>query len=274
MIRIIHIIFVTILCVLTIGCTQRGTPAPVASLSTTPTTLKQKIKIRSSSYIVKKGETLYSISFRANKDFRDLAKINGISKPYKIYPGQKLKLNSLLASKKNTTKQAKKTALTTSYKQKSNKLSKKDLVQPKKPEYVQKQANKLSKTKKTQYAKNVAWQWPAKGKVIRRFSNKDNGFKGILIANKRSTAIHAASHGTVVYAGSALKGYGQLIIVKHNDDYLSAYAHNRRLLVKEKQEVKAGQLIAEMGSSDAKMTGLRFEIRYRGKSVNPVKYLP
>lgn len=274
MMRIIHIIFVSFLCISIIGCTQRGTPAPVASLSSAPTTLQQKIKIKGGSYIVKKGETLYSISFRANKDFRDLAKINGISKPYKIFPGQKLKLNTWLKNNKNTKKQAKKTALTTSYKQKSNKISKKDLVQPKKPEYVQKQANKLSKTKKTQYAKNVAWQWPAKGKVIRRFSNKDNGFKGILIANNRSTAIHAASHGTVVYAGSALKGYGQLIIVKHNDDYLSAYAHNKRLLVKEKQEVKAGQLIAEMGSSDAKMTGLRFEIRYRGKSVNPVKYLP
>jgi len=272
--RIIHIIFISFLCLSIFGCSQRGTPAPVSSLSTSHTSLKQKINIKGGSYIVKKGETLYSISFRANKDFRDLAKINRISKPYKIYPGQKLTLNNLVKKNKKAEIYPKKPIVSTSYKQKNNKISKKDLVQPKKAEYVQKQANKLSKTKKTQYAKNVAWQWPAKGKVIRRFSNKDNGFKGILIANNRSTAIHAASHGTVVYAGSALKGYGQLIIVKHNDDYLSAYAHNKRLLVKEKQEVKAGQLIAEMGSSDAKMTGLRFEIRYRGKSVNPVKYLP
>ena len=274
MMRIIQIIFITFLCMSIIGCSQRGTPAPVSTLSSYPTTLKQKIKIKGSSYIVKKGETLYSISFRANKDFRDLAQINGISAPYKIFPGQKLQLNALVPKKKKAAKHPKNPSSSTSYKQKNNKISKKELVQPKKAEYVQKQANKLSNSKKTQYAKNVTWQWPAKGKVIRRFSKKDNGYKGILIANKRNTAIHAASHGTVVYAGSALKGYGQLIIVKHNDDYLSAYAHNKRLLVKEIQEVKAGQLIAEMGSSDAKMTGLRFEIRYRGKSVNPVKYLP
>ncbi|PAJ73462.1 peptidoglycan-binding protein [Pseudoalteromonas sp. NBT06-2] len=272
--RIIHIIFINYLCLSIVGCSQRVTPAPVSSLSSGHTSLQQKIKIKGGSYIVKKGETLYAISFRANKDFRDLAKINGISKPYKIYPGQKLRLNALLNIKKKAHHLPEKPVLSTSYKQKNNNMSKKDLVQPKKAEYVEKQANNLSKTKNTQYAKKVVWQWPAKGKVIRRFSNKDNGFKGILIANKRNTSIKAASHGTVVYAGSALKGYGQLIIVKHNDDYLSAYAHNKRLLVMEKQEVKAGQLIAEMGSSDAKMTGLRFEIRYRGKSVNPVKYLP
>ncbi|WP_091979659.1 peptidoglycan DD-metalloendopeptidase family protein [Pseudoalteromonas denitrificans] len=270
----IYTLFIIILCIFTSACTQRGTPAPVSNLSTDPTRLKQKIKIKGESYIVQKGETLYSISFRANKDFRDLAKINGIPKPYKIFPGQKISLTTLLRKDKKYKKSPEKSILSTSYKHKNNKISKKDLEQPKKAEYVQKEAKKLSITKKTHYATKVGWNWPAKGKVIRRFSNKDNGYKGVLIANKRGTSIRSASDGVVVYAGSALKGYGQLIIVKHNDDYLSAYAHNKRLLVKEKQEVKAGQLIAEMGSSGTKMTGLRFEIRYRGKSVNPVKYLP
>ena len=87
-------------------------------------------------------------------------------------------------------------------------------------------------------------------------------------------AVVAAAQGTVVYAGNALRGYGNLIILKHNDDYLSAYAHNSKLLVKEKQDVKAGQKIAEIGSSDSDVTALRFEIRYRGQAVNPEKYLP
>jgi len=120
----------------------------------------------------------------------------------------------------------------------------------------------------------LSWFWPAKGKIIQRFSNKENGYKGLQIANKKGTAVFAAAQGTVVYAGSALRGYGNLIILKHNDDYLSAYAHNSKLLVKEKQIVKAGQKIAEIGNSESSVTALRFEIRYRGKAVNPAKYLP
>lgn len=94
------------------------------------------------------------------------------------------------------------------------------------------------------------------------------------IKNKLGTSVSAAAAGTVVYAGSALRGYGNLIILKHSDDYLSAYAHNERLLVREQQKVKAGQKIAEMGNTDATQTALRFEIRYKGQAVNPKKYLP
>lgn len=120
----------------------------------------------------------------------------------------------------------------------------------------------------------VKWSWPAKGTVTQRFSTKESGYKGLQITNKKGVAVFAAAQGTVVYAGNALRGYGNLIILKHNDDYLSAYAHNSKLLVKEKQDVKAGQKIAEIGSSDSEVTALRFEIRYRGQAVNPEKYLP
>ncbi|MCS6040236.1 murein hydrolase activator NlpD [Klebsiella pneumoniae subsp. pneumoniae] len=119
-----------------------------------------------------------------------------------------------------------------------------------------------------------AWRWPTDGKVIENFSGAEGGNKGIDIAGSKGQAIVATADGRVVYAGNALRGYGNLIIIKHNDDYLSAYAHNDTMLVREQQEVKAGQKIATMGSTGTSSTRLHFEIRYKGKSVNPLQYLP
>ncbi|WP_175546611.1 peptidoglycan DD-metalloendopeptidase family protein, partial [Vibrio vulnificus] len=126
----------------------------------------------------------------------------------------------------------------------------------------------------TNNQKIAKWQWPTKGRVIKNFSAGEQGNKGIDIAGQRGQPIVSTAGGTVVYSGNALRGYGNLIIVKHNDNYLSAYAHNDRLLVSEGQSVKAGQQIATMGSSGAKTVMLHFEIRYQGKSVNPKRYLP
>ena len=123
-------------------------------------------------------------------------------------------------------------------------------------------------------ASNVAWQWPTSGNIIQGFSNTDGGNKGIDISGSRGQAVKAAASGRVVYAGNALRGYGNLIIIKHNDDFLSAYAHNDKILVTDQQEVKAGQEIAKMGSSGTNNVKLHFEIRYKGKSVDPVRYLP
>ena len=123
-------------------------------------------------------------------------------------------------------------------------------------------------------ASNVAWQWPATGNIIQGFSNSDGGNKGIDIAGSRGQAVKAAAAGRVVYAGNALRGYGNLIIIKHNDDFLSAYAHNDKILVADQQEIKAGQEIAKMGSSGTNAVKLHFEIRYKGKSVDPTRYLP
>ena len=106
------------------------------------------------------------------------------------------------------------------------------------------------------------------------FHEAEGGNKGIDIAGSKGQAIVATADGRVVYAGNALRGYGNLIIIKHNDDYLSAYAHNDTMLVREQQEVKAGQKIATMGSTGTSSTRLHFEIRYKGKSVNPLQYLP
>ncbi|XNM90751.1 murein hydrolase activator NlpD [Escherichia coli] len=118
------------------------------------------------------------------------------------------------------------------------------------------------------------WRWPTEGKVIETFGASEGGNKGIDIAGSKGQAILATADGRVAYAGNALRGYGNLIIIKHNDDYLSAYAHNDTMLVREQQEVKAGQKIATMGSTETSSTRLHFEIRYKGKSVNPLRYLP
>lgn len=268
-------VYVTLfLSILLFGCTSREAPAPVSSLDNKVKPATRKVNISGSKYVVKKGDTLYSIAFSAQQDFRTLAKINDIPAPYTIFPGQNISLIKSAQKQKKTKKYTNSSKKSTVSIQKNNKKLKKELDQPKQREYVQKQANKIISEKKRNSNAKVVWDWPAKGKVTQRFSNKENGFKGLQITNKQGASVVAAAHGTVVYAGNALRGYGNLIILKHNDDYLSAYAHNSKLLVKEKQEVKAGQKIAEMGSSDSTVTALRFEIRYRGQAVNPAKYLP
>ncbi|WP_244815622.1 peptidoglycan DD-metalloendopeptidase family protein [Caballeronia sp. Lep1P3] len=121
-------------------------------------------------------------------------------------------------------------------------------------------------------APRVSLIWPAQGTVIRGFDGKSS--KGIDIGNSAGTPVVAAAAGNVVYAGNGLRGYGNMLIVKHNDDYLTAYAHNRTLLVKEGQTVQQGQQIAEMGDTDSDRTMLHFEVRYMGRSADPARYLP
>jgi len=122
-------------------------------------------------------------------------------------------------------------------------------------------------------ADTLEWGMPAQGKLVAEFSKNANR-KGIDIAGARGQAITASAAGKVVYAGSGLRGYGKLVIIKHNNTYLSAYAHNERILVKEGQSVRKGQQIAEMGSTDAEQVKLHFEIRKQGKPVDPARYLP
>ena len=118
----------------------------------------------------------------------------------------------------------------------------------------------------------IVWSWPASGKIVQSFNGTTS--KGIDIAGNLGDAVYAAAGGRVVYAGSELRGFGKLVIVKHNDDYISVYAHNNALLVKEGEAVKRGQKIAEMGSTDAPRVELHFEIRLRGKSIDPLGLLP
>jgi lipoprotein NlpD len=271
-----HSLLYVILCVniFFVGCSSRHAPAPVSSLNSQVNDYSQNFNIRNGNYTVKRDDTLYSIAFSSGVDFRVLAKSNGITAPYIIFPGQVLSLipiESETITKANVNKIVKNPKIK---KQNNNKILKKELDKPKQREYVKSQvSNKVSNSTHLSNSQ-IKWFWPAKGKVTAHFSNKENGYKGLQITNQKGASVLAAAQGTVVYAGNALRGYGNLIILKHNDDYLSAYAHNSKLLVKEKQEIKAGQKIAEIGNSESPVTALRFEIRYRGKAVNPAKYLP
>lgn len=256
------------------GCSSRSKPAPVVDVQgSLPLSQRIKNSVTGSEYIVKKGETLYSIAWRADVDVRTLASINNIKAPYNIFPNQKLFLV------KNSSNASKNKAKSKSFNSSKQKVIKKPIAQKKKQEYggnvTEQKTSKKSQQPKAAFSQKIRkWQWPAKGKVIQRFSTAKQGNKGIDIAGRRGDSVKATADGKVVYAGDALQGYGQLVIVKHNDDYLSAYAHNDRILVKEQQVVKAGQVIAKMGDTDAERVMLHFEVRFRGKSVNPMKYLP
>ncbi len=260
------------------GCSSRNTPAPVVeSKSAISLNKASKASINGSIYRVKKGETLYSIAFRANTEIKTLAKLNNLSPPYKIFPDQKLILtrNSTQASinKHSAKKQTKSSGST------SIKVAKKPVASNKKPAYGRVVSGEKTSKKPTAEASTFSqkireWRWPARGRVVATFSTALQGNKGIDIAGRRGDKIRVAADGKVVYAGNALRGYGNLIIVKHNDDYLSAYAHNDQILVKEDQVVNVGDVIGRMGDTDAKRVMLHFEVRFRGKSVNPQKYLP
>ncbi|WP_346840182.1 peptidoglycan DD-metalloendopeptidase family protein [Microbulbifer sp. SAOS-129_SWC] len=217
-------------------------------------------------HTVSRGDTLYSIAWRYGRDFRQLAAINGIAPPYQIFPGQHLKLvgralaTTSLAAPKNTRKTPRRVSHTAT-KPRPKAVKSLTSSKPRKP------ASRVSSS-------GIRWQWPAHGKVISRFQAKNPLRKGVDIAGQKGESVLAAANGTVIYAGSALRGYGKLLIVKHNDEYLSAYAHNHKLLVREGSEVKAGQRIAELGSSGTDRNKLHFEIRRNGQPVDPLAYLP
>ena len=184
-------------------------------------------------YIVKKGDSLYTISLLYDVNYKSIAKWNNIKKPYKITPGQKIVIKS---------------------KQFRN--------------------QKVSKNKKYKFSSNLKWVRPHKGKISKEFSYSDIGKKGIDITGDIGDDIYSASEGVVVYTGNGIKGYGNLIIIKHNETFLSAYAHTNKILVKEDSKVAKGQLIAKLGDSDSIKPILHFQIRKNGKSVDPENYLP
>ncbi|MFP5441526.1 MAG: peptidoglycan DD-metalloendopeptidase family protein [Gammaproteobacteria bacterium] len=218
-------------------------------------------------HIVGRGETLYAIAFRYGLDFRGLARANGISEPYTIYPGQKLRLADKVVAKKPAKKSVVKPADTASKSAGS------------KPQPATQPAPAATPAAGTAAAPAAlphgrGWLWPVDGKVLARFDAASVGPKGIALAGNAGDAVRAARGGRVVYTGSSLVGYGQLVIIKHDDVYLSAYAHNSKLLVKEGEQVKAGQVIAEMGSSGTDRTQLHFEVRRNGDPIDPLQVLP
>lgn len=240
-----------------VACAQRQTPAPVKSVYQGRTIHDFKAgSLKTSRYQVEKGDTLYSIAYRSGTSVHELAKLNQIAPPYDIYPGQVLNLREKLVVNQKKA------------------VSSKKKVAAKKPEaYVIKGKQNVNPNVLVGFDLKH-WQWPSKGKLLARFSAKESGIKAIEIAGTRGDPVVAANSGKVVYAGRALRGYGNLIIIKHSDDFLSAYAHNQVIRVKEKDLVKKGQHIADMGDTDADRVKLRFEIRYKGSTVDPERYLP
>jgi len=212
-----------------------------------------------STYTVQRGDTLYSITWRYGLDYRTIAAANEISSPYIIYPGQKLYLKKPFPKKKT----AARSTVTTTSRGSANATTK--TVATTKPKAS---AGNLT----TSNTKVSSWRWPTKGKITRGYSSTVH--KGIDISGAKGDAIYAVAPGKVVYAGTGIVGFGELLIVKHNDIYLSAYGHNYRLFVEEGDWVKAGQKIAEKGSSGTDTVKLHFEIRKEGKPIDPQKLLP
>ncbi|WP_240652650.1 peptidoglycan DD-metalloendopeptidase family protein [Rheinheimera riviphila] len=259
------------------ACSSSQGPAPVSYAQSRQVA---KGSLQADTYQVKKGDTLFSIAFRAGMDYRNLARLNRIPEPYTIYVGQ-----VLVTGKDNGYKTAVRGPVLTDrsanknysnpVKSKTPLNSSKVVAQQNQKRYGQnQQVTESEKIDKSTNNGNVSqWLWPVKGPILAKFSHQEHGNKGLDIGGAVGTPIKAAAAGQVVYAGNALRGYGNLVIIKHNDDFLSAYAHNHRLLVKERDSVSAGQLIAEMGNTDADRVQLHFEIRFRGQSVDPLKYL-
>ncbi len=236
------------------ACSTTVVRTPGAPSSTRPSSqAKPGATVR-----VQRGDTLYGIAFRNGVDVKDLAAWNGIAPPYTIYPGQSLKLYPAGGSRPAAT--------TTTPTRPSTGTSTRPTPPPApvtRPVATPAPANS-----------GFAWRWPADGHLIGRFVNGDATKQGVDIAGSNGQAVRAAADGVVVYSGAGLVGYGELIIVKHSEQWLSAYGHNRKRLVNEGQSVKAGQQIAEMGSSGASREMLHFEIRHNGKPVDPLQYLP
>ena len=265
-----------------VGCGGSDARAPVEDR-------QARLAPAGDSYTVQRGDTLYSIAFRYRLDFRRLAAANGIPAPYTIYPGQRIRLKEGAPPPSSATPRAPAVprpvlpatpapatpasppAAATAYPARPPATA---AAPVKKPVPVTKPSPAPDNNRAAAPVGGPvrAWRWPTAGRVTRGYSPSVH--KGIDIDGRRGDAIHAVADGVVVYSGTGIVGFGELLIVKHNEEYLSAYGHNERLLVKEGERVSAGQKIAEKGSSGTDSVKLHFEIRREGKPVDPQALLP
>ena len=282
---------------------DRPTVGPGASVKAEP----RPARAPGNRYRVQRGDTLYSIAFRHGLDYRELADWNGIGPPYTILVGQELRTTPTATRTLPTAPTAPRPADATRPPRTPDPATPK----PAPFETVTASAATASAgpaptTAATAAATTpppvaptatpvpapaappvatpppaavatvgeITWRWPADGQLVGTYAAGSPTRQGIDIAGRSGDPVRAAADGAVVYSGNGLIGYGELIIVKHNASFLSAYGHNRKRLVQEGDRVRAGQTIAEMGSSSANRDSLHFEIRKNGKPVNPVDYLP
>lgn len=225
-------------------------------------------------YTVRPGDTLYAIAWKRGVDHKKLAKWNQIKYPYTIYSGQRLNLGPTV---NRVPKKASAISNSSKYlnRKKPSTASQKSKKAATKPLISQRHAAKGTKPPALlEVTRKLNWQWPASGAVTQRFSSRDSTKNGLKISGRTGQSIRAAESGRVVYSGSGLIGYGHLIIIKHDKNYLSAYGYNRKLLVTEGDKVAKGERIAEMGRTTNGKAQLHFEIRREGKPVNPAALLP
>lgn len=226
------------------ACDEQTQLPPVEELawkSTNPNQLR---------HIVRRGETIHTVAFHYDKDYRQLAAYNQLQAPYHLRAGQVLYLQYPNTPRAIQPKPAARNVY----------LPPAPQVKPQYPSYSRRESSA------------AAWSWPVKGRVVANFIPQQ-GKKGIDIAANKGDLVRAAANGVVAYAGSGLAGYGNLIILKHDGQYLTAYGNNARNRVIEGQRVKVGQVIAEIGIVDRKFWGVHFEIRKAGQPVNPLTYL-
>lgn len=222
------------------GCSEREGLAPVVELNW------KEINSHARRHVVVRGETLYAIAFRYDQDYRQLAAANHLQSPYTLRVGQVVHLRYQNAP-----------------------VAIKQLKSARNVAHTRYAYHPVTPEPKQQYA---GWLWPVRGRVVANYVPQQ-GKKGIDIAGHQGEKIQAAASGTVAYAGNGLAGYGNLIIIKHDNQYLTAYGNNLRNLVKEGQRIRQGQTIADMGVVDRRYWGVHFEIRKAGKPVNPLNYL-
>ena len=258
------------------GCTVPA-PAPVVSRSVDMQKkpaeayyMKKGSLIDGSFYIVEKGETLYGIALAFGQNWRDIATWNDLNDPNRIKQGQRLQVLPL-----NKSKAAIPIPLrATTVKPPDNRVEIEQNTD--KDEQLVGESENLSDDLSLEGGKPITsalgWAWPANGQVIEKFT--DSNSKGISIAGLAGEDIYAVGDGKVVYSGNGLRGYGNLIIVKHAGEFITAYAHNKSIFVKEGEDVSKGQKIAEMGMSETNRPKLLFEVRKGGKPLDPLKYLP
>lgn len=235
------------------GCAQppRNTLRPKSQIAEARLTPPKKAIVRPQSYLVAPGDTLESIASRFDLDPRQLAEWNNLSRPFLLRKSQSLRLFPQKPPLVPVISTADK-------RDQAHKNGKKNSKIP-----------AISIDKDTNL--KLYWQWPIKGSILKPYS--DTNRKGIDIAAQKGQTVRSAEAGKVMYGGDGIVGYGHLLIIKHNDSYLSVYAHNDKLLVKEGEQVNAGQPIAKVGG-EAPHSYLHFEIRQYGTPVNPVNYLP
>lgn len=266
------------------GCANKNRPAPVEDRS--PNAARAPAKMVASAdnagkpgyYSVKSGDTLIRIGMDNGQSWRDIARWNNIENPNLIETGQVLRVTPpeetgvvvRPVSSTNVVTSPAPANTASAPAPASNTATVRPPASAANPPNASTPANNLANSDSAE--ETVSFQWPTRGNVLAGFDEVKN--KGIDIAGKAGDPVLAAADGKVVYAGSGLRGYGNLVILKHNNTYLTAYAHNQSLLVKEDQAIKRGQKIAEMGNSDADQVKLHFEIRRQGKPVDPAKYLP